>query len=165
MGIITSNILNSVWNMKKQINFHLRRLRDLEIMASSATEFVDGVPHSKPLTSKIERFAVMIVECQRIIDDLTEQLIQRKLDLMALLQVQSLSEPCARVLNYHYVACLNHSEIAKIMSYTRNYIWKLHRQGIKALGLSWEEISKSKSMQFNIASPSGAIYNDNGNFS
>lgn len=164
MGIITANILNSVWNMKKQINFHLRRLRDLEIMASSATEFVDGVPHARSLTSKVERFAVMIVDCQKLIDDLTEQLIQRKLELMALLQVQKLSEPCARVLNYHYVACLTHSEIAKLMNYTRNYIWKLHRQGIKSLGLTLEEMNNLKSTPVPLESLSAAVYNHNGSF-
>lgn len=159
MGVITANILNSVWNMKKQINFQQRRLRDLEILASSTTALLDGVPHSKPLTSKIERFAVMIDDCQRKIIELSEQIVQRKLELLALLHEQNLNEPCERVLSYHYVACLPHGEIAQLMHYTRNYIWKLHRRGLRSLGLTVEEMSKLKSTPVHLESPAADVYN------
>ena len=163
--IITANTLNSVWNLKKQINFQQRRLHDLEVMASSTTALLDGIPHSKPLTGKIERFVVLIDDCRRTIEQLFELIIQRKLELFALLHAQNLSESCARVLTYHYVDCLRHGDIAKLMNYTRNYIWKLHRQGLRTLGLTMEEMRNADSTPVNIDFSAEQKYNYTTNFS
>ena len=142
---ITCEEMNSVRQIKARLDREQHRIQDLEILAKSNVQHLDGMPHAKPLSSKVEQFVMLMDECQKSIDSLAEQLVQAKFNLLCRLQAQQLSELLERVLSYHYVACLSLGEIARLMHYTRDYIWKLRNKGLKALGLSLDEMKRSKS--------------------
>lgn len=148
--------LNMVWDLKMRLDREQRRLQDLQVMAESMTPILDGMPHAKPLTYKVEQLATMTADCKDTIANLTEQLIQAKFDLLTKLQSLNLHERCERVLNYHYVSCLKFGAIAKLMNYTRDYVWKLHKRGLEFVGLTLEEMTnlrkQSKSLDVAICS-------------
>lgn len=144
MNELTCAEMNSVWTLKKLLEREQRRLKDLEVLSSSTSPILDGMPHAKPLVYKVERLAMMTCECQSRIDELAEQLIQAKFDLLNRIQSQRINELCERVLCYHYVACLRMNEVAKLMNYTRDYVWKVHNRGLRILGLSATEMKHIK---------------------
>lgn len=144
MNELTCAEMNSVWTLKKLLEREQRRLKDLEVFSSSTSPILDGMPHAKPLVYKVERLATMMCECQSRIDELAEQLIQAKFDLLNRIQSQRINELCERVLCYHYVTCLRMNEVAKLMNYTRDYVWKLHNRGLRILGLSATEMKHIK---------------------
>lgn len=144
MSNLSCSMLNSVWEIKKALEREQRRLQDLEVFASSTTPILDGMPHAKPLVYKVERIATMTCECKARIDELAEQLIQAKFNLLNQIQAQRINEPIERVLCYHYVACLRMKDVAKLMGYCRDYVWKLHNRGLRILGLSTTEMKKLK---------------------
>ena len=144
MPIMTCEELNSVWFIKRSIEKKQRLLKDLQILAEPSAPKLDGMPHAKTLTYKVERIAAMIVDCQRLIDSLLVNLEQCKIELLSKLQSLKLNELQQRVLSYHYVACLKFNEIAKLMGFTRNYIQKLHSKGLISLGLTVDEMNQCK---------------------
>lgn len=142
---MTSAELNSVWNLKTQLDREKRRLQDLQVMAESTTAILDDLPRAKPQIYKVERITLLIVACQEKIDELTEQLMQAKFDLLNNLQSLNLNEMCERVLCYHYVACLKFGAVAKLMNITNDYARKLHTRGLKLLGLCANDMGSEKS--------------------
>lgn len=144
MPILTCEELNAVWIVKKRLEREQRNLVDLRLMAEPAPPQLDGTPHAKPLTYKVERIAGMIIESQQLIERLGELLAHRKFELLTKLQSLQLNELQQRVLSYHYVACLKFVEIAHLMNFTKDYIHFLHRHALKALGLSVELMNKCK---------------------
>lgn len=144
MPLLTCEELNAVWIVKKQLEREQRNLVDLRLMAEPSPNPLDGMPHAKPLTYKVERIAGLMIESQQLIDRLGELLAHRKFELLSKLQSLNLNELQQRVLSYHYVACFKFSEIAKLMNFTKDYIHFLHRHALKALGLSIEAMNKCK---------------------
>lgn len=144
MPMMSCEELNAVWIIKKTIEKKQRRLKDLQILAEPSTPLLDGMPHAKPITYKVERIANLMIDCQKAIDNLNATLEQKKFDLLTRIQSLNLKELQQRVLSYHYVACLKFNEIAKLMGFTRNYIQKLHSKGLISLGLTVYEMNQCK---------------------
>ena len=144
MPIMTCEELNSVWFIKRSIEKKQRRLKDLQILAEPSAPLLDGMPHAKPVTYKVERIANLMIDCKQSIDNLNKALEQKKFDLLTRIQSLNLKELQQRVLSYHYVACMKFSEIAKLMGFTRNYIQKLHSKGLISLGLTVDEMNQCK---------------------
>ena len=122
MPQITFEELNSVWTLKKELDREKRRLFDLESLLSSTTVYLDGMPHAKPLESKIELFTEQIIDCKNRIGELCEEYIQRKFELLCRINAFKLPELQNRILCYHFVSCMKLSEVAKFLNFTRRYI-------------------------------------------
>lgn len=151
MPLLTCEELNAVWIVKKRLEREQRNLDDLRIMADPVSAPLDGMPHAKPLTYKVERIAALMIESQQLIERLGDMLAERKFELLRKLQSLQLNELQQRVLYYHYVACLKFAEIAKLMSFTKLHIQFLHRQGLKALGLTVGDMNKIKKVSLIIS--------------
>lgn len=141
---MTGAELNFARFLQAQLEREQRRLQDLQVMAESMTPIFDGMPHVKPQTFKTERMALLIVGCQKKIELLTEQLVQTKFDLLTKLQAINLDEQSERVLSYRYVACLTLKAIAKLMNCTSDYVWKMHKRGLRLLGLTLSDVKEAK---------------------
>ena len=144
MSILSYDELNSVWETKLRLEREKRRLVDLKVCAVSMTPILDGMPHATALESKVERITLLIADTEQTIKDMCQSLVQRKFELLTRLQALPLNELQQRVLSYHYVACLRFSEIAKMLSFTKDYVNKLHNRGLRALGLDVDEMNKFK---------------------
>lgn len=144
--LITCEELNAVWIVKKRLEREQRNLDDLQLMADPVPQPLDGLPHAQPLTYKVERIAGLMIESQQLIARLGKMLAQRKFELLMKLQALQLNELQQRVLSYRYVACLKFVDIAKLMNYTKLHVHFLHRQGLKALGLTIDDMNKAKNV-------------------
>lgn len=150
MPKITCAELNGVWELAKKIEREKRRLEDLRILAAGTTPILDGMPHTQPIDFKVERLATMMSDTESLIRALLKQLADLKFALLMKLQSFGLDELQERVLTYHYVSCLKFKEIAKLMSYTKEYVSMLHSKGLKALGLSTSTMTAvRKDISFN----------------
>lgn len=141
---MTREDLIIVWKIKSRIEAEKSRLFDLQILSQSTTAFLDGMPHAKPLTFKIERITTKILECENRLKQLADELIQAKCDLLEKLQSLKLDEIYLRVLKYHYVACFKFRQIAELMHFSLPYVSKLHYRALKILGLQSPPTSKCK---------------------
>lgn len=144
MSMLSYEELNGVWETKLRLEREKRRLVDLKVCAVSMTPILDGMPHATALQSKVEQIALLIAETEQSIKDMCQSLVQRKFELLTRLQALPLNELQQRVLSYHYVACLRFPEIAKMLSFTKDYVNKLHNRGLRALGLDVDEMNKFK---------------------
>ena len=146
--LMTCEELLSVWTVQRSIEKEQRRLVDLRILAAPPAPHLiarlDGMPHANPVPVDFGRIAGMIVDCRLAIDRLGEIIEQRKFQLLTKLQSLKLKELQQRVLTYRYVACRKFREIAEIMNFTYSYIHMLHRKGLKALGLTVDELNKAQ---------------------
>lgn len=151
MPLLTCEELNAVWIVKKRLEREQRNLVDLRLMAEPSPPPLDGLPNAKSLTYKVERIATLMIESQQLIERLGNMLAERKFELLTKLQSLQLNELQQRVLSYHYVACLKFAEIAKLMSYTKLHVHFLHRQALKALGLTVDDMNKVKNVSLIIS--------------
>lgn len=142
--MITCDELFSVWTLDAELKREKQRCLDLKILAESTTKYLDGMPRSNNVASKVEKFALAITECKNKINSLAEQILQQKIFLTTKLQSFGLPDIQRRILNYHYVATLPFKAIAKLLHYTTRHVNNLHEKAIKALGLSDEEIASFK---------------------
>lgn len=136
--------INAVRLLHKTYSCEQRRLNDLRFLAYPSPPKIDGMPHAQSPSSKTESIATLIIECERRIDELTTQLEQTKFHLLNQLDKIAMRELPHRVLNYHYVGCQSFASIARIMHFTKQYIFNLHDEGIRACGLDVRELMEFK---------------------
>lgn len=138
--MITCEELFSVWALEAELEKEKKHCQDLQVLAETTTKYLDGMPRSNNMVSKVEKFALSITVSKGKMNSLSEQILQQKIELMSKLQSLELPELQFRILNYHYVATLTFRAIAKLLHYTTRHINNLHRKALGALGLSNEEI-------------------------
>lgn len=157
---ITWRELQSVWQVKNTFEREKNRLCDLQVLSESTTALLDGMPHAKPLTFKVERITALIVECEGRIERLADEFVKAQCDLLNKLEALNLEDIYLRILNYHYVACKKFGEISRLMNFTFQNTKKIFRQAIKALGLNMEELGEYKSsIEFNGVQSSSIEFN------
>ncbi|MBR2519737.1 MAG: hypothetical protein IKE46_08135 [Selenomonadaceae bacterium] len=127
--------LNSVWELKLKYDRETHRLEDLRFLAHPSTPPMNGMPHATAQASKVEKLATLIVDAERTIQSLADQIETQKFKLLSLLNQTSMDELPQRVINYRYVGCQSFNAIAKLLHYTRQYIIRLHDKGLNALNL------------------------------
>lgn len=142
---MTCEELNSVWALQKILCRERQRLSDLRVLAESTTPILDGMPHAKPLTFRLERLALMITETEALIQALANKICEAKCELLTKIQSFGLSDLHERVLKFHYVACMKLNEVSKRMNFSSRYVTKLHAQALRQLGLSFEDMRKAQS--------------------
>ena len=141
---MTCEELNSVWALQKILCREQQRLSDLRVLAEATTPILDGMPHVKPMTFKVERLALMMGETEALIQALVNKICEAKCELLTKIQSFGLSDLHERVLKFHYVACMKLNEVSKRMNFSSRYVTKLHSQALKQLGLSFEQMRKAR---------------------
>ena len=130
---MTFDELNRVRALREQLAAEIRRLETLRLASSNLYRQLDGLPRSTPLTSPTERLAAAIVDAEQKISELTAALDESAANLSAEIYSTISDNLIASVLTMNFCAGVSTGEIARRMNYTRNYIWKLRRRGVKIL--------------------------------
>lgn len=130
---MTFDELNRVRVLREQLAAEIRRLETLRLSASNLYRQLDGLPRSTPLTSTPEKLATAIVAAEQKISELTAALDESAANLSAEIYSTISDNLIASVLTMIFCAGISTGEIARRLNYTRNYIWKLKRRGIKIL--------------------------------
>lgn len=130
---MTFDELNRVRALREQLAAEIRRLETLRLSAASLCRQLDGLPRSTPLTSTPERLAAAIVDSEQKISELTAAIDESATELSAEIYSTISDNLIATVLVMNFCAGVSTGEIARRLNYTRNYIWKVRRRGIKIL--------------------------------
>lgn len=139
--ILTVEELNSAKMIREEISREQSKLEALKISATSLNFAMDDVKvQSKAQTSKTEKFATLIIEAERRIDELESKLVEVSAELANKISLTfSRNALFVAVLIQHYCGGLNFTAIAAKIGYTRDYVWKLHKRAIAALSATNEE--------------------------
>ena len=132
---MTYEDLISVWTLAEAIEAEKNQLADLKLLAESITTPLTGMPSAKSQQSKVEKIALKIVEAEKKIVAMSEQLLTLKTNLFVLIKATDLSPTLKRVLICRYVLCLPFNAIAKKIGYTRRHISTLHNKALTLLDI------------------------------
>ena len=132
---MTYEDLISVWTIEKAIDEAKNEVEELRLLAESLTRPLDGLPTAKNQQSKVEIIALKIVEAEKKIEAMGEQLLTLKTNLFVLIKATDLSPILKRVLICRYVSCLPFNAIAKKIGYTRRHISNLHNKALTLLDI------------------------------
>lgn len=128
---MTEKELNSVRELKKRIHDIERHLQALRLSAENLVPILDGLPHSTEAKSRVEKIALLIVEYERELKTLHEQIISAKSELVDRILVE-IEEPTLQTLAaLRYVECLSYKETARRMMFTLRHVFRLHEKFLK----------------------------------
>lgn len=131
---MTFEEINSVKNLRAEFERERQKLESLRLLAESCyVSSFDGLPRAQSLTSKTEKFAVRISEAEERIKILAAEIEREAADLAAIIWSVISDNLLADVMTRHFCAGLSLGDIGKQLSYTRDYIWKLRKRGVKIL--------------------------------
>ena len=127
---MTIEELNSVLDLKKQIETEISKLADLKLCSGVSSSKVSAVPKTQALTSMTEKIVVKISEAEARISRLEDKLAEAQAELVTKLTaaLSGKSALWASVLVRHYCAGLAFNVIARQLNFTVDYIHFLHRQ-------------------------------------
>lgn len=128
------------WRLKKEINAKYSSLIELRSMAEKTTSTLTGMPSSHSEGSKVENYAIRLVEMQIDMEECVNQLIEIRQKTVRMIDLAS--DPLARAIltEYH----IN----GKTLEVTAETIGYSTRQIINIMNKSYEEIAEKISLNF-----------------
>lgn len=129
---MTEKELNSVRELNKQIRRQEQHLQALRLSAENLVSILNGLPHSNEAKSRTEKFALMIIECERELENLRTQLDRASEDLPARIYVEVSDVQERTVLLLRYVACMRFSDIAFQLELSERRVFQIHRDALKS---------------------------------
>ena len=109
--------------------FHLRNL-----MGAVVPEF-DGMPKKPNVSSRVERLAVSITDLEREISELKAIRVVCRIEFCEWLYEKISDDDVCSVLFYRYGLLKKFSVIASELNYSESSVFRLHRTGLKILGV------------------------------
>lgn len=132
---MTYEDLIAVWTLAEAIDEAKSEVEELRLLAESLTRPLDGLPVVHSQNSRTEKIALKIVETEKKIEVMSEQLTAEKMKLFELIKATDLSPTLKRVLICRYVSCLPFNSIAKKIGYTRRHVSNLHNKALTLLDI------------------------------
>ena len=133
---MTSEELNSVLTLKKQIEVETQKLETLKICSESITPpKLSDLPKAKSLTSTTEKFATEILTTEQTIIELQKQLVEVAALLAKKLtsELKNQNSLWLSVMIRRYCAAMTFREIGVSLGYTTDYAHYLHRRSMAFL--------------------------------
>jgi len=128
---MTVKELNSVRELNKQIRELERHLVALRISVENITPILDGLPHSTDVKSRVEKLALDIVDDEKQLATLREQLPHVKINLVNLIMREADNPTLQTLLILRYVACCSFKETARRMKFTLRHVYRIHEKFFK----------------------------------
>lgn len=128
---MTEQELNKVRAVKKRIKDLEKKLQTLKMSASNLVPIIDGLPHATQAKSRVERIALMIVDCERELANNRDRLTQAKEELADKVMCEVSEPEWQTLLVLRYVECLPFKDVAHRMFFGLRYVFKLHDKILK----------------------------------
>lgn len=103
----------------------------LMTLATNITPNMDGMPHATGVSDKIGNAAVKLADMTREIDDLVDQYLDIKQEIIA--ELEKLPDVEYTVLHKYYVQGKSWGKIATEMAYCRVQIWRIKDKALEHL--------------------------------
>lgn len=120
--------LEVVTDIRRELEHERRRLKSLKSAATDITRRLDGLPHAKTQSSRVETLVTEICAAEERITALELKLVEAAQDLT----IEILSRVAGtdgEVLVRRYVTCEPFEAIAAAMGYSASRVYFLHRRG------------------------------------
>lgn len=127
--------LTTVFELEEKICATRDELERMTALATATTSRLDGLPRATSITSRVENFAVKILDCQRRLDGLVEEKICAQLEL-TLDITKRVKDNAGEVLYQRYVKLKPFAVIIAEMNYSERAVYNYHRRGVKEYGES-----------------------------
>ncbi len=128
-------VLNVVKNLSRRIEDEESKIRYLRNLRDAITPQLDGLPKNPNVLNKVEWLAVAIADIEAKLLELKAILISCRIELSEWLFEKIPGGDVCTVLFYRYGLIKKFSEIAADMNYSESVIFRLHRIGLKILGV------------------------------
>lgn len=127
--------LTTVFELEEKISAARDELARLKSLATATTARIDGLPRSTSVTSRIENYAVKILDCQRRLDGLVEDSLCAQIDL-TLDITKRVHGTAGAILYRRYIQLKPFAVIAAELNYSESAIYKFHSDGVKKFNAS-----------------------------
>ena len=128
---MTNEELNSVRDLQSRARDLKRHVDELRMSVENLVSLLDGMPHAKQLKSRVESLTLKIVEEERELEALREEILIAKSQLTELILNATDKPTVQTLLILRYVECLSFKETARRMKYGLRHIFKLHEKFLK----------------------------------
>ena len=120
--------LSAVLDIRREIESLRAHIRTLRLSVTNITAKLDGLPHSKATTSKIEELAVKIADEERRLAELQIELADKAVVLSAEI-CRRVSGVAGEILIMRYIGGASFDKISSTTGYSRSYVSRLHQRG------------------------------------
>ena len=128
-------ILNVIKNLSRRIEEEESKAKYLRDLRDTITPQLDGLPKNPSVTNKIEWLTAAIIDIEKGILELKAILISCRIEFCEWLFEKISDGDVCSVLFNRYGLLKKFSEIAIDLSYSESVIFRLHRIGLKFLGV------------------------------
>ena len=128
---MTDQELNRVRDLRQRIRDLERHLQALRLSVENLVPVIDGLPHSHEVSRRVEKLAVKIVDAEQELDQLREEMLRAKSELVNIITGKVEDPTLQTLLILRYVSCCTFKETARRMRFTLRYIFKLHEKILK----------------------------------
>lgn len=128
----TRQYLNQIRLLDVQINHRIKQADDIRAKAFllSAVDTTKDKIQTSPSSDAGLRYVDRYVDMEREIDALIDKYIDTKNRIIG--EIHALEdERFVRVLYYRYVEYLTYNDIAERMNYSKDYVFRLHREALQ----------------------------------
>ena len=122
--------LSTVFELEEKICATRDELANLKALATATTTRLDGLPRAKAVTSRVENYAVKILDCERRLANLREDSAIAQIDL-AFAIFKRVTGKAGEVLYQRYILCKSFAEIADSLNCSKSSVYYLHGQGCR----------------------------------
>lgn len=119
--------------LKQQIDFEEQRLKTLLTTADNIVQVLDGMPHARRQTSRVEKVATLIVEIEEKIAALKAEFETACVNLARKLREENLTSQELNVVTLRYVACMNFRDIEFELNMSDARVFYTHRHALKSM--------------------------------
>lgn len=130
---MTEKELNRVRNLKKKIEREAERVAGTRRAITDLVPFLDGMPHAQNQSSRVEKLTAQIVDGERRLDELKDEMAAEAAALTAEISRAPLNRQEHDVIMLRYVTCLNFRDIEFRLNYSDANVFYHHRNGTKKL--------------------------------
>lgn len=142
---MTAEVLVVVRRLTRRIAHKSWRLQRLRNMLTSTSKDLDGMPHAQAQSPIIERLTVSIVDLEEVVRVLKKIRADSKIELEDLLyRLIGNHEREFETLAAYYCDNFSFSAISSMFSFSISTVYRLHKQGLKMLGLNVEEVQSAE---------------------
>lgn len=137
---MTAQELYKVRELRNKILATTRHLESLRISASNLVPVLDGMPHARNATSRVEKISLNIIENENELTALREEFDAEAAKLADKIKAAPLKPQEREILILRYVACERFRDISFQTGYSDAHVFYLHRSAVDKI-LSAEDNS------------------------
>lgn len=133
---MTQAELNEARELRRRIRDEERRLDALRAAAQNITPILDGMPHERSQSSRVEKVALLVLEVERELAALKARFETACVKITRALRCENLDAQEFEIMLMRYVACMNFRDIQFNLDKSDARVFYYHRNALKKLKLN-----------------------------